>query len=107
MCSGKSTDVYRPTLADLVLAAVTSVHADENGVLQPMAFTEKALEVYLNAKHGLEPSEYLTNTIKWLLKDHALHEIKQNGKYYLMMPRHSMDAFERMKGYYPDVLLIG
>lgn len=107
MCSGKRTDVYRPTLPDLILAAVTSVHADENGVLQPMAFTEKALEVYLNAKHGIEPQAYLDNTLKWLLKDGSLHEFKADGKYYYSMPGYSMKAFERMKGYAPDLLLIG
>lgn len=107
MCSGKSTDIFRPTLADYVIAATLSTHPDNEGVRQPMAFTEKALEVYLNAKHGIEPSEYLANTIKYLLKDHGLHEFKQGGKFYYTMPRHSMEAFERHMGYAPDVLLIG
>jgi hypothetical protein len=92
----------------LVMAAVTSTRPDEEGVEQPLAFTEQALEIYLNAVYGVErPNKYLAQTIKWLLKDGGLHEYKRDGKYYYVMPRHSMNAFERMMGYYPDPLELG
>lgn len=105
MCS--SGEPYQITLPDVVLAAVTSTMEDEDGVRQPLAFTEHALEVYLEAKHGIERSPYLANTIKYLLKEGALHEYKRSGKYFLTMPRRSMEAFERMNGYYPDVIEVG
>lgn len=95
------------TLDMLVLAAVTSTRPDEEGKEQPLAFTEQALEVYLEAVYGIARSPHLANTIKWLLKDHGLYEYKKDGKFYLTMPRHSMDAFERMMGYYPEPMELG
>lgn len=106
MCSGKSTDVYHPTLPDLILAALIAV-TEKDGKLQPMAFTEKALEVYLNARFELAPSPYLENTLKWLLREKTAQEIKRGDKFYFAMPNYSLDAFERMKGYRPEFVLIG
>jgi hypothetical protein len=108
MCSGIDRQPFKPTLSDLVLAAVTSTMPDEEGLLQPLAFTEEALGTYIEATYGVVPvGASLDHTLRHLLKDRSLHEYKKGGKYFYMMPRYSHEQFQRMHGYHPDVIEVG